>query len=522
MSDKRNELISGLYLTGLLVLVTGLPLSMFLMSVGQMIMLASWLLDGRLINKIKTFFINPVTLILASVFFMHLIGLLWTDDFSYAMKDLRIKLPLLLLPLIIYTSGPLSEKKFNLILYVFIGAVVAASLICTAVLLGFSDREVNDIRDISIFISHIRFALLICIAIFCLASLYFKNRETDHAGYKILLVLTACWLIAFLVILEALTGLFILVSAGFLTGIVLAFRHPRPVFKFLILIPLVLFALLFYRVNRISNEVNIYVKADFSQLDTTTALGNHYLHERVSDDTENGNPIWIYICPPEIDSTWPTRSSMSVKGKDNKGQILYFTLIRYLSSKGLRKDAAGINSLTQADIKAIEDGNTNYRFTDLSDLNARLFQIVWEYYHYRTFGNPAGHSVMQRLEFWKTGWNIFLQNPVKGVGTGDVQASFNSQYEHQHTKLRKEWWLRAHNQYLTFALTFGIFGLCLFLLSLFYPWFKLNMKASFLYSLFLLTSLLSFFTEDTLETQAGVTFYAFFNAFFLFGKARSE
>jgi len=82
--------------------------------------------------------------------------------------------------------------------------------------------------------------------------------------------------------------------------------------------------------------------------------------------------------------------------------------------------------------------------------------------------------------------------------------------------LSKDSRLRAHNQYLSIAVAFGIVGLVWFLITLFYPIFLCGKSKSYLYVSFLLIAIVSFLTEDTLETQAGVTFYAFFNSFLLF------
>ena len=74
MALNRNELANGIYFAGLLILVAGLPLSMFLMSVSQLVLLASWIISGNLYEKLKTFLTNPVTLLTGSVFFLHLIS----------------------------------------------------------------------------------------------------------------------------------------------------------------------------------------------------------------------------------------------------------------------------------------------------------------------------------------------------------------------------------------------------------------------------------------------------------------
>ena len=64
--------------------------------------------------------------------------------------------------------------------------------------------------------------------------------------------------------------------------------------------------------------------------------------------------------------------------------------------------------------------------------------------------------------------------------------------------------------YLTIALTFGVIGLILFLLLNGYYVENAIQNQSFVAVLFMTIVLLSFLIEDTLETQTGVTFYAFF------------
>jgi hypothetical protein len=61
-------------------------------------------------------------------------------------------------------------------------------------------------------------------------------------------------------------------------------------------------------------------------------------------------------------------------------------------------------------------------------------------------------------------------------------------------------------------------GLLWFLLSLVLPPLMLNKYSDFFYLSFFIIITLSMLTEDTLETQAGVTIYAFFSSFYLFLK----
>jgi O-antigen ligase len=80
--------------------------------------------------------------------------------------------------------------------------------------------------------------------------------------------------------------------------------------------------------------------------------------------------------------------------------------------------------------------------------------------------------------------------------------------------------LRAHNQFLTIFAAFGIFGLLWFLATLILPPLILKVRRDYYFNFFLVISILSMLNEDTLETQAGVTFFAFFYVIFLFGRDR--
>ena len=83
--------------------------------------------------------------------------------------------------------------------------------------------------------------------------------------------------------------------------------------------------------------------------------------------------------------------------------------------------------------------------------------------------------------------------------------------------LENKWRRRAHDQFLTFLISFGIPGLLICLFSLIAPLFMKNRQRSFLATVFFILMLLSMLNEDTLETSAGASFVAFFYSLFIFG-----
>ena len=169
---------SSIYYLGLILMAIGLPLSNFLMSIAQFVLVVNWFWEGNIPQKFRQFRQNKSAVILSSVFLLHILGLAYTTDFGYALNDIRIKLPLFILPLIISSSNQLSEIKFKNLMLFFVFAVLAGTIASMSELSGFNNyirglfdqptRQLPNIRGISLFISHIRFSLCICMAIFIL------------------------------------------------------------------------------------------------------------------------------------------------------------------------------------------------------------------------------------------------------------------------------------------------------------------------------------------------------------------
>jgi hypothetical protein len=516
MSFPRHITPRVLFLLGIYLLAASLPLSKFTTSVSQFILIAAWLWEGRISEKIKTLFSNKTGLILSGLFFLHLIGLIYTEDYSYALNDLRIKLPLLLIPLFLATGPSLNRKEFNTALLIFVAAVLAGTLVSTAALAGLLHQPITEVRNISFLISHIRFSLMICLAFFI--CIRFWNSERFTGLQRTATALVMGWLVVFLVLMESVTGIIVLLVAGFILLAAYAWGKKSRAAKFsLFLILAASSAGVYFFVRHEIKDFYAVNTVDLNNLDSLTAEGNPYLHFKDSKNTENGNLIWIYICWREMEREWNRISPIPFIGRDKKGNELRWTLLRFLASKGERKDGAAVRLLTEEEIRSVENGIANVRYQGLFNLRGRIHQIIWEYDNYITTRNPSGHSAMQRFEYWRTGWNIFKENFWTGVGTGDVKLAYDRQYEKMNSLLERRWRLRAHNQYLTMFITFGVAGGLFFLFYLFAPWiFCRELRKDYLYNVFMIIVLASMAAEDTLETQAGVTFFIFFSSLLMF------
>ena len=495
----------NIFVFGLILLVVGMPLSRFLVSVSQFLLLGNWLIERNYIIQWNSVKKSKAFWAFIAIYLFYVIGLLWTNDYTYGLKDLRIKLPMLWLPLLFFTSPPLQKKDFHIVMHFFVLACIVASFCSIAVYFGCTHKKIHHVREISVFESHIRFSLMIVLSVLYLFLSFIKP---DLIKQRIIYLVMAAWLLFFLVFLQSFTGLAILCVLAFIGIIVFLFSKQSFIIKtsFLVLVTGGLLYTL-YLIKDEYKKLHTIPETNLKTLPRLSPNGHVYLNDTIYKFTENGNYTYILICDEELKKEWNKRSKLNYDSCDNQKNNLRHTIIRYLTSKGLPKDSIGIAKLTDTDIKYIENGCANSQYTNPANIRTRIHETLWEIAMRNHETN--GHSLMMRVEFWKTSVCIIKQHILFGVGTGDVEMAFKDQYKKEHTVLQKEWQLRSHNQYLATTVALGVTGLLLFLIYLLAP-FLSGKKMSAFFIFFMLIELLSFINEDTLETQAGVTFCIFF------------
>ena len=531
--------LSQAYLLGLLMVAVGLTLSPFLMGMSQFWLVLVWLVDaslpplkggqGGFKDKFSRFCNNKAAVLLVAFFLMHIIGLLYTTDFQYAMKDLRVKLPILVMPFVLSSMPPLDRKRFDFVMLVYVLSVFVATLFSFSTYLK---HDYEDVREISHFISHIRFCLNI---VFCMAIIGYylvKSRKVvepvETPVLKCLNRFLQCFLLLWFVyqiyIFESLSG-YVIFAAVVVVSAVYAFLRWKKGRGWRIAVGVSALAVLLVASVVLKRQIKPLLKVesvDFSTLEQKTAQGNDYWHDTIYNPVEDGKFVGLYYCKKEMQEAWSERSNLPFEGTTTNGENLEATLARYLTSKDLRKDAQGVMALTDEDIRNIEQGVANYKNWKHPGLQARLSSTLFEYNLYRRFNNPNGGSLAQRIEFTRASFHIIGQHPWFGVGTGDVPQAFSQAYDEIQSPLKEEFRFRAHNQYLAIAVAFGLVGLVFFLFVLLFPWLSSRRNHTYLYLVFLCIMLLSMFPEDTLETQAGASLFAFFEAFLLFAAPKSE
>jgi O-Antigen ligase len=517
----NRQLLRRIYIAILSAIVFFMPLSVWLLTFFIVVLVIVWIAEGGIAKVPQLLKSEQGVLISFGTYLVYLLWMINTSDLSFGLRELKMKLPLLIFPLVIGFSDPLNKKEMKTVLSFFVAGVVLSSL--TGFIYYSLDRNIPDIantRKISLFISHIRLALMTNFSI--IVSAWYIFSETSKKS-KFIYLTAALWLIAFLFLLLSVTG--IIIFAVIL--IILVFLTVRKSENIILKAGLLLFVsvLIISTGLYISGEIKAFYKngnAYSYPLKNQTVNGNNYRHYPERKDIENGNPVWIYINEDELRKEWNLRSMIKYDSCDLKNQKLRFTLIRYLTSAGLTKDSAGLAKLKDRDIKFIENGITNRLFTEGKHIKSKVYEIIWQIDNCLNGGNPSGHSIIQRVEYLKKGLHIFGDNILIGTGTGDVKNEFLNQFRKEKSALDPRFIYLPHNQYITFLDSFGIIGFIIICCSFFIPIVMMKAFRNFLFNMFLIIILLSMLGEDTLETHTGVSFIAYFYSLFVFGLRKGE
>lgn len=495
-----------IHLLGCILLAAGLPTSKIPLSLGTMLLALNFLLQADFRRYMRNLRSNKAAWGLWLFIAFELLSVLWSVDKAYALNDLRIKAPLYVIPLILIADPVTDRKRLYLIVGFFLAALFLTSFVNIGTYLHWwGDKVYDDIRGLSLFESHIRYALMIGMGVaFCAVWLLLR------LPYRLIAALLAAWWIWYTYFAQVISG-YMALAAVALALLLYAFARIRRRNVRLSLTGVTLALLLagsWWTIQFFRPEPH---RCSMKNPDRYTVNGNKYHTDLDTIIWENGYPVIAFICEKELAPAWNKRSDIDYfTGKDQKQQHIYFTLWRYMASKGLRKDSLGLAAMTSDDIHNVEKGIASVRLLE-GGFVARLYSIKNQIEHPE---NPNGHSLLQRLEYWKAARHIIHSHWLTGVGSGDVQHAFDDYYATHPTRLIPELRLRAHNQYMTSMISSGIGGLLAFIL-----WWALMLrlgwkKRSVAFLAFAGIALSSFLIEDTLETQMGVTFVAFFAGLF--------
>lgn len=208
---NRTNIHLLLFYSAVLLIVVGFLCSRALLSTGIIILITNGYIQGDLKERLNKFSSDKLSVGISCLFLLPFLSGLWSsnkEEWAALMQD---KLPLLLLPFAFIQQKGIGHKQLVWLKLLWIGAMFAGS-VWSAFQYGNAFRYFNEAYRFSQTIptpaanDHIRFSMGIVVAL--LFWLKLEEWETIPANsWRLLMRIVAVWLIVFLHLLGAKTGL---------------------------------------------------------------------------------------------------------------------------------------------------------------------------------------------------------------------------------------------------------------------------------------------------------------------------
>ena len=380
----------------ILAMITGLFISRGLLSVSMIAFLAISFAHPRISKQLALFFSTPLLWGMSILFFIPLVSGLWSSDKTVWAEITRIKLPLLFLPLAF--AGPFTFKNLQW------KATASYFLIVLLLASGWTFYNwLNDINAINegylraktmktpLQNDHVRFSWLLSVGVL-VAGILSSREWNRNKGLALFAAVTGSWLIIFIHLLSARTGI---------------------VSLYLMLIALV---------------------------------------------------VWLII----------KRSNLKLIIIILAGLVL-LPLASYQFHEGFRN---------------------------------RVNLMKYEYDFFKKSQYIPGSSDSKRIISMKAGMELMMNNPLAGVGFGDIEKTMEGWYDQNYPDMLKEDKIYPGSEYLVYGTGTGLPGILFFILVMILPFFT-SVQYRLPWIMLNISMAAGFLFDIGLEVQFGVFCYAF-------------
>jgi O-antigen ligase len=228
MQDWRRHIL----FYSIIAMIVLLFVSRSLLSVSIFVFVLAAFAQGKINKQLKHFFSSPLLWSMSLLFVLPLLSGAWSDDKKAWLDIMRIKLPLLLLPLAFAAPFEFTRKQWRQIGYVFIGTVTAGTIWSLFHYVNNMEAAHEGYLHARTIITplandHVRFSWLVAVTILFAAWLWLSSETLIKwiSGF----ILT--WLIIYLHVLAARTGLFCFYFIVFASAIWMLFKKSRTLYS---------------------------------------------------------------------------------------------------------------------------------------------------------------------------------------------------------------------------------------------------------------------------------------------------
>lgn len=137
-------------------------------------------------------------------------------------------------------------------------------------------------------------------------------------------------------------------------------------------------------------------------------------------------------------------------------------------------------------------------------LNSRFKTMINGVRTHQVSANESQESNAARMIMWSTSLDLIAEYPLVGVGTGDVRDALDRRNVELGNLGVVEHSLNSHNQYLNTGVQLGLMGMIPLLLSMLTAFALSIKKRNIIFSLMMMSFMMTMLFESFLETQAGL------------------
>lgn len=520
-SENKSETILFVLLS---VFTMSLPFSKSFISIFSVLALVFSIYIG-LKNKtlVPKFSSDYSWVALVAIYMVYLFGLIFTRDIKLGLYEINKEVNWFVLPLALFLMPRLSKQKVDLLFFLFLVSVSISSLISFAKMIYASDAGLMNFREVN-FISHINFSLQISFALFILLYSFFGENSfltKIRLWQRIVLVI---WFLFILVAIKSMLGLISFYVASIFYVLYFIRRMTKGKVRSAFLIMAIVFYIIpLVYVASVTRTFYAHHEPSYENAEKYTKQGNPYVFDLGKKDKENGYYVYWYLCFEEMENAWNERSTIKFYDRLPQGYRVAETLQRYLTSKGLKKDAEGVAALSSRDIRNVEAGIANYIYdAPVYAIYPRVYETIWEIDKYIRTGDPNSQSLSQRFEYFKAAQLIIDKHFWIGVGTGNFKDAYYHAFKEMGSKLHESNYSFVHNQYVSYWVKFGLLGLLFIIFLLIFVAVKKNLFRNGLFVLFFVLQLVANMGDANWETHVGLAFFVFFFSLFLWHTNKTE
>jgi hypothetical protein len=504
----------NLYLVSLGAFLVALPTSIALISCTAVALLVVWILTGDYKVKWNRLIRNKGAFLMMSIPAIYLIGLCFTHNFSLGIQEFNKSLTWFIFAFVLGSSAPISSKNTCRLLGIYISVVSIAAGVALFKLFFVDTIYFFDFRKVT-WVDHIPFSFQIAFVIWLI--FYFIFNGKFSWVQKSLLSLLIVFLIITLFSLKSFSAYLYFGVMSFTALLMLIWKTKNKLLKFTFLGLLILITVfpIFY-IYRCVQKFYDTTEYHADEIKTHTLHGNPYQHNFNNKTKENGNYVTLFLCEEELIPLWNAHSRRPYDSITANNYAFRSVIIRYMTSKGLTKDAEGFAQLSQQDIENIENEIPNYIYAENKlSIYPRIYATIWEIDQYRISKNPNEKTLAQRIEQALLAGNIIKKNIWFGIGLGNSAVAYEEAIVESGSKLAPQKTGTSHNQYLNYLFRFGVLGTLYILGVLIWIFFKGRKNNPFLITIFFISMLAANFGEANWETFIGLNYFAFFMCFLM-------